>query len=121
MLIKPADVLKAVEKENNKKNHSLLIFYLDINKKIISVHKKDYLNEFDLTVSNIFIPAFYLGAKFIVIANVLPDNFKFKVSNTTKALVKKIFKVSCSLNIFLLDYLIINKDKYYSFHESNIL
>ena len=121
MLIKPVDVLKAVAKEKLKTKNTVVIFYLDINKKIISSHKKEYLKKYDLNVSDVFIPTFYLGAKFIVIANVMPKNYKCKVSECEKKTVNKIFKASCFLNIFLLDYLLVGASQYYSFHESKIL
>lgn len=120
-ILKPKDLLKKVSKEKLKSKNTIVIFYLDINKNIISSHKKKYLEKFNLNVSEVFIPAFYLGAKFIVIANVMPKNYKSKVSKYEKRIVSKIFKASCFLNVFLLDYLVVSKNKYYSFHESDII
>ena len=120
-ILKPTDLLKNISKERLISKNTIVIFYLDINKNIISSHKKEYSQNINLKVSDVFIPAFYLGAKFIVIANVMPKNYKCKTNKYEKQTVKKIFKASCFLNVFLLDYLVVSKNKYYSFHESNII
>jgi DNA repair protein RadC len=121
MIIKPVDVIKAVGKYKFKDKNTAVVFYLDINKKIITSHQKDYLEKLDLNVSDIFIPAFYLDAKFIIIANVMPQNYKCSVNKYQEKIVNKIIKASCFLNIVFLDYLVVSKKKYISFHESNVI
>lgn len=121
MLLKPAAVLQKLKKERNQVENSFVIFFLDSDKKILSTHRRTFLEKPKIKISDIFIPAFYLEAQFLIIATVIPDRKKHLPNDFEIKQAQRIFSKGCFLNIQLLDYLIISTQGYYSFHEGGIM
>lgn len=125
MILKPRDVLEKLSHERRCKRNISVIFFLSEKKEIISIHRYIFFEEPQLKMNDIFIPAFYVAASFLILAQVKNGN-----TNQTKSLQPTQFEIDLTdkivtagvfLNIKLLDHLIITKKAYYSFHESGII
>ncbi|GIK84178.1 MAG: hypothetical protein BroJett025_08000 [Patescibacteria group bacterium] len=121
MIVKPNDVLSKIETERNGTQNISCIFFLNEQKEILSIHRQIFFETAQLKVSDIFIPAFYLSAKNIVLVyiknkekTVLPTLYEINFT-------KKIMTAGKFLNVQLLDHLIVTKNEYYSFHKSKVI
>lgn len=122
MIFKPKQVLELLTKERKASQNILVILFLDSNKKIISIHRLVYIEKPQLNMSDIFIPAFYLAAKYIIVAQIknrrnTSDKNELPTEDE-KIFLQKIKQAGNFLNIPVLDYLIITQKGYYSAYES---
>ena len=108
----------AAERQQTK--NTLAIFFLDSDKNLISLQKQNLL-QLTANMSDIFVPACYLDAKYIIIAMLVPKRRTQNPTAFEQRQVQKIYTASKFFNINLLDYLLISKNKYYSFHEAGVL
>lgn len=122
-IVSTADIIRVVQKTKHD-SHSILLFLLSAQKNIISTHEFMSAHSSVLpSFSDIFIPAFYVGAKFIVlVANSEHSlNPQYLPSSKTLAYIKNLQEASEFLNIPLLDFISLSKDGYYSALENKIL
>ncbi len=127
MILKPKDVLEKLSHEKKCDKNIAIVFFLNDKKEVLSIHRKLFSKETKLTMSDIFIPAFYLSASFLIIVHVKNQNggeIEKTILQPTDLeinLTHKIITAGDFLNIKLLDHLIVTKNIYYSFHESGIV
>lgn len=134
MILKPKDVLEKLTQERHCKKNITVIFFLNSKKEIISTHRHIFVEKTQLTMGDIFIPAFYISASFLILAYIKNTGY-LTIFDTEKVrdqkslqptqheieLTNKIITAGNFLNIKLLDHLIISKNTYYSFHESGLV
>ncbi len=106
MILKPKDVLEKLSHERQCKKNISVIFFLSEKKEIISIHRHVFFEEPQLKMNDIFIPAFYVSASFLILAQVKNGN-----TNQTKSLQPTQFEIDLTdkivtagvfLNIILL-------------------
>ncbi len=135
MILKPKDVLEKLTHERKCEKNIAVIFFLNKHREIISTHRHIFFEKSQLKMSDIFIPAFYVSASFLILAHIKnrenhKENLEQKEKLQTnslqptqfeKELTNKVITAGNFLNIKLLDHLIVTKKTYYSFHESGII
>jgi DNA repair protein RadC len=123
IIAKPSDVLNFCHKIRNSKDKLCKVFYLDENKKLLSVKTLNLDNKLpskNFVIKEILIPCFYISTKSIILVHNHPNGLALP-QQTEINLTKKISNIGHFFGIALIDHLIITKDEYYSFHESGII
>lgn len=119
--IQPSSVLKHIKKYRSQKYNTYVLLYLDINKNIISIHQKRFNDSEILSISELFIPAFYINAKFVIITKIEPNRKIIEAKENEKNLCLKINSSGKLFGINILDFILVSNNSYYSFHESHII
>lgn len=112
--------------QNNLKKLSLtekncnLLFFLDKNYSIISTHTYFENLEKPLTITDVFIPGFYVHASYVILVAYFPNRKNLLPKNEETEFYSKLKKKEKSFGIVLQDFLIISKKSYFSFYKNKI-
>lgn len=112
--------------QNNLKKLSLtekdcvLLFFLDTNYSIISTHTYFKNLKKPLSVSEVFIPGFYVHATYVFLVAYFPNRKNLLPKNEEAEFYSKLKKTEKSFGIVLQDFLIISKKSYFSFFKNKI-
>lgn len=122
-ILKPKDVIDWFEREyGTLQQECFIALYLDTKSKMIShrVLFKGTLNESTVHPREVFREAFLQNAHAVLIAHNHPSG-DCKPSQADIDVTFQMVQVASMMGVFLIDHIIVGKDRYYSFKEHKCL